>query len=293
MALSNLPDELILSIGALLEPEQIIPLQLVSKRFYSLARDDNLWKEICFDQSRFEATRRRREWLAAQEEQLVLLRQAVQGISSPDFSDTETAQTTSNRLESNKTERRNRALLNWDPEYPGEQLDFYQEYMHRHRSIAVDWFEESKVRRHDVAAEAMGVGTLVDSQGVLQRVVAPMDNGSLCIWEASSECDPQAQGRIIAKSSPGFLSVQPDSNGHLESITNETGAIENVGVDSKQQKGYFAIHDTVSEVDLNTLQVINRRQYAFSVSCISAAEPLVPMTIGTTHTMHLFGMNCS
>ena len=56
------------------------------------------------------------------------------------------------------------------------------------------------------------------------------------------------------------------------------------------QHGFFAVHDTVAEVDLNTLQVVSRRQFSFPVSCISAAEPLLPLTVGTTHTMHLFGV---
>ena len=96
----------------------------------------------------------------------------------------------------------------------------------------------------------MGIGTLLDGQTRLRHTVSPMDDGSLCIWEASADAESHKQGRLVAQSHSGLLSVLPDVFGSIKSITNETGAIENVSVDSQMQRGYFAVHDMISEVDL-------------------------------------------
>ena len=175
--------------------------------------------------------------------------------------------------------------------YPGENVDFYDEYVQRHAPVVINWFEERKASRYAEPLEAMGVGCLKDESGTVQCVAAPMEDGSLCMWNTSDATSRGQEGCIFARSQPGLLSVMPNEHGRLESITNETGAIENVSMDSKQHKGYFAVHDTLTEVDMNTLSIIHRRKFAFPVSCISAAEPSVPLTVGTSHTMHLFGVS--
>src|SRR4051812_36770010 len=46
-----------------LEPPEIVALQCVSRQFLSLARDNNLWKQLCFEHSYTERRRRRRNLL--------------------------------------------------------------------------------------------------------------------------------------------------------------------------------------------------------------------------------------
>lgn len=290
MTLENLPAEVLLNILSFLDPEQLVVIQLVSKHFFRLGRDDKLWKETCFEDSRFEAARRRRELLAAQEEQLVQLRQAVQELPGAfPLSPTESASSNPRHGLLTRLQRRERALANWDSSYPGECTDFYQEYVQRHGRVAVDWLEEPKERAATAVPEAMGVGTLTSDDGVVRRAVSPLEDGSLCIWEISPDHEPDSQGCVIARSPPGLLSMQPGSDGKLKSITNETGAIENVSVDSRQHRAYFAIHDNICQVDLNTLQLIHREPFSFPLSCLSSVDSFEPLTVGTTHTMHLYG----
>lgn len=292
MSFDKLPDEVVSSILSLLAPEQLIPVQLVSNRFARLARDNTLWKEICFEFSRFETARRRQELLNAQESQLAQLREAVQRI--PGAFPTATgsmSSSSSHQILYSSQERRARALVNWDPTYPSETTDFYQEYVQRHGRICVDWLEEPWSKETRLTPEAMGIGTLRDSDGIVNRVVSPFEDGSLCMWELNPDNEPHRQGRILARSAAGVLSLQPGPNGRPASIANETGAIENVSVDSHQQRAYFAIHDNICEIDLHTLQLTRRDHFSFPVSCLSQVDPFTAITVGTTQTLHLFGIS--
>ncbi|KAL9059690.1 MAG: hypothetical protein Q9162_000991 [Coniocarpon cinnabarinum] len=306
MNLSALPDELISSILSFLEPDEVVLVQLISRRFKRLARDSNLWKNICFEHSRYEYSRRRHGSATAQAaEDLVRLQDAITGVASSneDFADSNVHVTSSISERFSPSARRKRALISWDPSHSNEKHDFYDEFRQRHAPIAVDWFEESnpgrhavpidwyeglKSGRHAAPVEATGLGCLTDDENVLHHVVAPMENDSLCVWQASSTDESGISGCLKARSQPGLLSAEHNHAGPVPTITNDTGAIENVSIDSKQRRGYFAVHDTLAEVDLQTLQVISRSKFSFPISCISRFEPLQPMTVGTTHTLNLF-----
>ena len=293
MSFSQLPDEIISSILSLLSIKRLIAVQRVSKQLHSLARDSKIWKEICFDESRFEQARRRKELLFAYDERYTHIRQAAERI--PGAFPTETTDATintNNGSQLTSDQKRRRALVNWDPVYSGEEPDFYQEYRHRHGQICVDWFETPSFNNSAAVPEAVGVGTITNSDGLVQQVLSPLDDGSLGIWEASAFKPSHLQGRLIARSSPGFLAPVLATNERAASITNEAGATENVSIDSKQQRAYLAIHDSVCEVDVNTLQIVQRAHFPFPVTALSPAEPTVPLTVGTMHTMHLYGKPC-
>src|SRR3954466_765295 len=42
------------------------------------------------------------------------------------------------------------------------------------------------------------------------------------------------------------------------------------------------------EVDLNTLTVVETKWFPWTITAISGADATVPLTVGTTHTLHLY-----
>lgn len=278
--MNELPDELVLQIAHKLEPRHLIQLQLVSRRFSRLAHDGELWKHICFENSRAEAARRRQELLSVQESSLAVLRQAMNDA----FRSSSASESHSVASSMTAADRRRRAFANWDPSWPGEgPLDFYQEYIHRHAPLCLEWLQPP---RDDASQpqETTGVGVLRGAGAAADRAIAPVDDGSICVWNIASHSSRASQGCIIARSN---LRTLPVLSSHGNPATNETGAIENVAVDSVQKRAYFAVYDILSEVDLETLRVISSQRYPFPITSLSAANHEIPLTVGTAMTLHL------
>jgi hypothetical protein len=225
----------------------------------------------------------------------------------------------------NKMARRATIMANWDPTYPGENLNFYQEYIHRHAPVTISWFQAAQDGYRDriLSHEATGLGVLLDEGNqIAQNVVAPLDDGSVAIWDAQYALSKQSlhfqdklqlqssphtsirdridrsfdrptQGRIIARSSIGLLTgLGPDLDretrlSQSRSLMTETGAVECVSIDSRQRKGFFAVQDVLCEVDLQTLQLISRTPYPFPITALSEARHPTPLTVGTNWTLHL------
>ena len=298
--MDNLPEEVLLHITTFLEVPDIIRLQAVSRHYLTLGRDNTHWKNECFTHSRAEALRRRQQLLNAQDSRLAELRNAVAALPGPDLSAWDVAQlrgSTQPRASSDPQAeartQRHRALTNWEPGYPDEHLDYYEEYIHRHAPLNVGWLSLPKAQISDKEAqlEATGVGTLSASQNDRQdHVVAPLDDGSICIWDLSVRTTTESGGggKLVGQSKRGLLTGQPpDIASENHRIMTETGAVECVAIDSITQKGYFAMQDVLQEVDLATLQLISSKQYPFPITALSEARHGTPVTIGTNMTVHL------
>ncbi|KZF24334.1 hypothetical protein L228DRAFT_94628 [Xylona heveae TC161] len=316
--MEELPAELVFHIATFLEPDDLVRLQFVSRRLSSLARDQKLWKRLCFENSRFQALRRRRELTSASmamslqnilihgdSRAVALQRAATTAFTRPSPTpgtipglDSEDAMTNTpasfndiqgrlpHRVALNETRR---AMANWDPSYPTEKVDWYQEYKQRHAPISMDWLQQptnGAQRSQRQTLDVLGVGLYQDDSDVAQysRVVAPLGDGSVCLWDLD-------EGKVRARSGPGLLSVNgPFSgldNGGGKAEMTSTGVVECVSVDSAQKKAYFAVQSGLSEVDLETLQLISHERFPFSISALSEARHPVPLTVGTTLSLHL------
>ena len=197
----------------------------------------------------------------------------------------------------NTESQRHRALANWDPSYPKEKVDWYGEYIARHGPISTSWLQQPTIQEGstDETHEIRGVALHHDSNG--SRVVAPLDDGSVCLWELghgtkSDRSDIQRKGAIIGRSKAGLLSLSDgaDSNelySHPIRTTAPTGVVECLSVDSVRNKAYFAVHKGLYEVDLNTLQISHYEKYPFLISALSEATFPTPLTVGSTHSLHL------
>lgn len=189
-----------------------------------------------------------------------------------------------------------RSLANWDPAYPDEETDFYEEYIRRHAPINVAWLGIPSRGLADgpETCEATGVGFLEDPiSGSARHVVAPLDDGSVCIWDIHPrETESQStQGRIIGRSRTGLLTgsdnaSQPLPMSHIKALMTETGAVESVSIDNNQQRGYFAQNNTMVEVDLSTLQTVSRETFPFPITALSSLHHH-SLVVGTNNTMHI------
>ena len=136
--------------------------------------------------------------------------------------------------------------------------------------------------------EAKGLGLLSNSRQL--KVVSPLDDGSVCLWDISHQGrDPSSRGSSFLRSAASILSV----DGHIfETVTTKakaisTGVVECVSVDSFRETAYIAVQSGLNEVDLATLQVKSHQRYPFSISALSEGGGSMPLTVGTTLTLHL------
>ncbi|KAI8933541.1 hypothetical protein NX059_009278 [Plenodomus lindquistii] len=304
--MDKLPDELILHIIAFLEPSALCSLSLTSTHFLRLSRDPTLWKHLCFTHS---ATEQRRRRLASSptnttshdtvDPRLAELIRAADTLSADFDVSVGNRDAPGAELQEhvNKGKRDKVLLANWDPSYRAEKVDWYKEFVERHAEVRMRWFQGAGGEQDEgsagggVTSEATGAGILFDQDGFAGKLVAPMENGSIKIWDARAQSE--TQGRCVGASEIGMLAgkgADLDMGTRLEqsaTIMTDTGAVECVSIDSATQRGFFAVQNTLNEVDLHTLQLISRTPFPFPITALSEATPTVPLTIGTNWTLHL------
>lgn len=202
------------------------------------------------------------------------------------------------QLNRNKEKRRAALLNNWDPSGIEEKVNWYQEFVQRHAPHQVSWFQDAGHEDDDddhhnglVRREATGAGILYGADGLASKLIAPLDDGSIKIWDASAHSS--SLGRTVAKSEVGLLSNRgPDLDratqlAQSQAIMTDTGAVECVSIDSGRQKAFFAVQNTLNEVDLHTLQLVSRTPFPFPITALSEAHHSAPLTVGTNWTLHL------
>lgn len=187
---------------------------------------------------------------------------------------------------------RARAMANWDPSYPSEKVDWYGEYIARHAPLSTSWLQQPVDKMHGTQdkREIRGLGLLRD--GIDGTVVAPLDDGSVCLWNIGRDDEAlrTKRGGIIGRSKPGLLSVnglRDTKDSRSKAKMTSTGVVECVSVDPVRNKAYFAVQSSLNEVDLSTLQITSHSRYPFSISALSSSSYPGPLTVGTTLSLHL------
>jgi hypothetical protein len=273
-----------------------LSLQNLSRQFLGLSRDNNLWKTLCFSHSVAERRRRRIEAASDIDPRLAELINAANHISNTfDTSIHDPHAPSAEAQQERNREKRWEALrTNWDPSYPDEKINWYQDFIQRHAPQKIGWFQDAGNEGKDedeIRREATGAGILFDADGSADKLIAPLEDGSISIWDASARSD--RQGKLYMKTEVGLLSNRGsdlDYDTRLnqsKTIMTETGAVECVSIDSTLKKGFFAVQNVLNEVDLNTLKVISRTPYPFPITALSEAHHRTPLTVGTNWTLHL------
>lgn len=169
------------------------------------------------------------------------------------------------------------SVVNWDPAAPGERIDWSSEYVARHAPISLDWLPQP----HDKNAllerrlEVQGLALLDDT-----TALGPVEDGSICFW--GIESSEEEYTRILNRSQAGLL-LRGGGKGPPN-----PGTVECVSVDKMRNKAYFAIDSSLKEVDLAALQVTAHQEYSQPISVISEATHPTPLTVGTSHSLHLY-----
>ncbi|KAL8760090.1 MAG: hypothetical protein Q9199_000324 [Rusavskia elegans] len=293
--MDRLPPELILHVAYYLDAFDIVKLHLVSKQVRKITRDAELWKRLCFEDSNSAANQKRRDlqFIApsifqepARVFELQRRARALSGVG-PDRNEQSTSPTFKNKKEPSE---RTRASADWDPSYTNERVDWYEEYIARNAPISLSWLQglDDNTIRH--SQEIKGLGLHGRADGPL--VVAPLEDGGVAIWNIGRQDDPKDKnwGALVARSRPGILSSQSDFMGTYSGFRLSLGGagdVECVSVDQVRNKAYFTSHNDLDELDLETLQITSHERYPFAISALSDAAYPVPLTVATTHSLHL------
>ena len=233
--LDTLPSEIILNItncmffitnrksmlivSVVLDPIEIVMLQHVSKRLLKLGRDDTLWREQCYQASSFlERLRRRRELIFSEPVQEPRFRELARALAGGNgLGDSRLIQPREEARDLKaKSIEKIRIMANWDPSYPDEKVNWYDEYIARNAPISTSWFQQPRSREspdHEyLEVRGMAIYAPTDEPGSA-FAVGPLDDGSLCLWLISGTRGKI--GSIVARSNSGILTV--DSTTQLES----------------------------------------------------------------------------
>ncbi|KAL9625478.1 MAG: hypothetical protein Q9160_000541 [Pyrenula sp. 1 TL-2023] len=304
--MDRLPVELISHILELLDARELLSLQTVSKQFLNLARENQLWRALCFDRSSRAQTRSWADTAAALAEgstpsatltadgQNVL--HSIVNRSASTEHHTLPGHTKASQNDAHQRDLllspRARAIASWDPSYRSEgileEVDWYSEYVGRHGQLAMRWLPQD-----DRTLEARGMA--IKHQSGAQKVVSPLENGSVAIWHVG---DPEEFSSAPPHvSTPGMLFPRSISHGGSSSVTFADKVIEFggditecVSIANHSDRAFFASSDAVTEVDLSTFQIISQQKFAWNVTALSRTTlPESPDTIaiGTRHSLHL------
>lgn len=256
-----------------LEPTELVSLQGVCRRFLRLARDGPLWRFRCYYDSPKTTINRigQKSWSQALAQSLVGDQQTPNG----------------HTYMSNKA----RATDEWDLSDPSEKVDWYSEYISRHAQLSASWLNPQSSPYRDIRGAAL----MVDDDH--KALIGPLENGSLSVWNVSrKEGGPSRHQQIrqeFVTSSPGILFGGLTASSESSKSNNKkalafSGVADCISVDSARKRAYVAVGDLLSEVDLNTLEVIRQTEYAWTITALSdILSPYQPLTVGTSFSLHI------
>lgn len=269
----------------------------MSKRFFALARDNNLWRLHCYGES--STAREAASGNGGLPESLVtnsttpisqLGQESLRSLIQPRGSES----STSGPETQEPLRKRSRAAANWDPSFENEDVDWYSEYIARHGPISFSWLQQPLARERQ-AHEIKGLGLLRDwTPAQQEKVVAPLEDGSVCIWDLNhrSQLASRTKGKVLGLSARGLLTTDqsrrkdnPASKSALEFIN----VGECVSVDSIRRRAYMAVGNVLNEVDLETLKLVSQQRYPWSIFALSQeTDYSVPLTLATTLSLHIY-----
>ncbi|QKX63333.1 uncharacterized protein TRUGW13939_10503 [Talaromyces rugulosus] len=305
--MDSLPVEILTKIIDYLTPREQVQLQLVSRRFFELSRDNYLWRLHCYEGS----WNGRQDAFRARNQTAGLSQASTTTLSSlgPDSLRTLIYPLTSSNdaAEDEFTEpsmgQRSRAAAEWDPSYESEDVDWYSEYIARSAPLSFSWLQRPATHpEKDTTRDVKGMGLLRDwSFAREDKVVAPLEDGTVCVWDLNhshSAFSRVTKGRISGTSQPGILFADLSKRGEnsqprgppLEFL----GVGECMSVDSVRKRAYVCVGNILNEVDLETLRVVHQERYAWSIFALSQeTDYSVPITLATTLSLQIYDARLS
>ncbi|KXJ91515.1 hypothetical protein Micbo1qcDRAFT_163270 [Microdochium bolleyi] len=285
---ASLPEEILLCIISWLDPPAIVSLQLASKHFLVLCRDNGFWRHLALSPA---ALSRYRQLSGGGQQH------HRADVPPPDVHHAvDPWEAASSLLEqpSLSTKQHARVIANWDTTFPQESPRWYDEYIHRHAPVVVNWPQQPMTEGKTATAGSVPIDVRglalyrPPSEAHAAYAVAPLEDGSVCLWDVKGGSATRKKGAIAAHSKAGLLweHVPPHSYPRRSTIT-DPGILESVTVDDQRGVAFFAIGHVLVEIDLATMRPVSEKQYDFSINTLSTIQPGVPLIVGTTLGLHL------
>ncbi|KAH6651021.1 hypothetical protein F5144DRAFT_480014 [Chaetomium tenue] len=318
-----LPGEVLLIILSFLDPPEITNLQLVSRGFCSLARDNGFWRARCLEESSFlETLDRRRRYHGLPDGNTSQTGTTPTprsngglslGLGTPptshtttnpnnddtttsnqrappsQYTNTTTASSVLSRGELRGREReRVRILANWDPCFPSERVSWYDEYIQRQGPVAVNWMQCAYDYDYGYDYDYTDGGGDGGSKG--RRRVSAADHvearGVALYYPDGEEAETVLAVSPLDDGSVAMWDVA-GTRGRRGAIVARSRPgilfIDGPGADNSRRSK--RIDSGVTEC----VSVDSRQHRAFFAvqSPLSAASPTVPLTVGTSLGIHL------
>lgn len=147
-------------------------------------------------------------------------------------------------------------MANWDPSLPGENVNWYDEYIQRNAPVTVNWLQQPVLRdgAESTYIETRGVALYRPDNGQQGRrglepvfAVSPLDDGSVCLWDVTGT--KGRKGAIYARSRPGILYIDgPTADNSSRSKRIDSGVTECVSVDSTLKIAFFAVQNRTFDI---------------------------------------------
>ena len=277
---------------------------MVSRSFFGVARDGKLWKQFCFQNSHIKFWEKHINFLSKtplpipEPRALELQRRVARSITGAANSrrDDGGGNSSAHQKVSKARTKHRRSTADWDPSYPSEKADWYEEYVARHASLSTHWLQQPSTGSGVAKEKHEARGISLKKNGYGNIVVAPLDDGSVCLWNVRQDDDVAhvENGRVLARSEPGLLTnkISEGNTGKCIALSKShfagPGSVDCVSIDRTSNKAYFAWQSYLNEVDLETLQLTAQEKYPFLISALSEASYPIPLTVGTTIGLHLY-----
>ncbi|RAO68938.1 uncharacterized protein BHQ10_004950 [Talaromyces amestolkiae] len=298
------------SVGNIdLNPREQVKLQLVSRKFFELSRDNLLWRLHCYESSgkangngftpaHISGARP----LSSITPLSTLGPRTLRTLIQPHPQNI-SGVNNSHDYALPSIGQRSRAAAEWDPSYETEDVDWYSEYIARNGPISFSWTQRPVTGGPNrMLRDAMGMGLLRDwSFAREDRVIAPLDDGTICVWDMNyshSNSANSLKGKITGMSRPGVLMTDMSKRSDKTPPRSPPLEFLNVGecvsVDSMRRRAYIAVGNILNEVDLETLHVVHQQRYAWSIFALSQeTDYSVPLTLATTLSLQIYDARLS
>lgn len=193
-----------------------------------------------------------------------------------------------------------------NPTNEGDNINWYSEYITRNAPATIQWLQQPTEHSQNSglwgsqSQEIKGLGLQRSSAyGVSHRVIAPLDDGSVCVWDYSQYVPREqiaSRGRILGRSRPGSLFPDMDHRtctGQDSSTALDAGSL--VSVDPLRKRAYIGVGNCLNEVDLAALNVISQQIYSSSIYALSEQDLDYdsPVTVATKADLYIYDPRCS
>ena len=254
-----------------------------------MARDNNLWRDLCVKDSPYTSRLPRPDVAAislpipVQEPRVYLLQRRLQNSAGDEqFSSASSKSTT-------------QGVLRRDPSEISD-VNWREEYVARHAPLSLGWLKTpASETEHNL--EVRGIALYKKDES--QFLISPLENGAICLWDLDgqeSASNPVISAPIRSEGTNFGSKDASDYERYAPTI------VEGVSVDQFRQKVFVASGPSLTEIDLNTFhssEVFRASSGSGQETSPGRLEDIIctlssggscpqPLTVGTSRALQLY-----